>query len=182
MHICQGLWLAFYVIWLLWAIRIKRAERRDSGFAYSLHRVLVAAGFLLIFYDVPWKWLHHQMFPTALWLRLLGLVIASLGFVFAVWARMHIGRNWSSGVTSKVQHELIRSGPYRWVRHPIYSGLMLALLGLVQDQVRGILALVLVYTGWKIKSRLEEKMMVSTFGDQYTAYANSTGALFPRLY
>jgi len=184
MWICDGLWVAFYILWLLWATRIKKAERRETGFTYFLHRVLVIAGFLLIFFNIPEKWLYHRVLPGALWLPALGIAVAVAGFAFAIWARIHIGRNWSSAVTSRVQHELIRSGPYRWVRHPIYSGLMLALLGtvLVQDQLRGIIALVLVYAGWKIKSRLEEKMMVSTFGEQYIAYANSTGALFPRLH
>ncbi|HKT52309.1 MAG TPA: isoprenylcysteine carboxylmethyltransferase family protein [Candidatus Angelobacter sp.] len=183
MRICDALWVGFYVLWLLWAIRIKKAERRESSLSYLLHRVLVGAGFLLIFFDLPWKWLHRRMLPSSEWLPLLGITVALAGFGLAIWARMHIGRNWSSAVVAKSEHELICSGPYRWVRHPIYSGLMLALLGtaLVQDQVRGLIALLLVYAGWKIKSRLEERMMVSTFGDQYTAYANSTGALFPRL-
>jgi protein-S-isoprenylcysteine O-methyltransferase Ste14 len=184
MQICYGLWVGFYILWLLWAIRIKEVERRERSFAYFLHRLLVVAGFLLIFLNMPEHWLYRRLLPTAPWLPVLGIAIAVAGFAFAIWARMHIGRNWSSAVTSRVQHELIRSGPYRWVRHPIYSGLMLALLGtvLVQDQLRGIIALALVYAGWKIKSRLEEKMMVSTFGEQYIAYSNSTGALFPRLH
>lgn len=183
MRICDALWVGFYILWLLWATSIKQAERRERSFTYFLHRLLVAAGFLLIFLDVPSKWLHLRMLPNSEWLPVLGIVTAVAGFALAIWARVHIGRNWSSSVVAKVQHELIRSGPYRWVRHPIYSGLMLALLGtvLVQDEVRGPVALVLVYAGWKIKSRLEEQMMVSTFGEQYIVYANSTGALFPRL-
>lgn len=184
MRICGVLWVGFYILWLVWATRIKKAERRESSLSYFLHRVLVATGFLLIFLDVPWKWLHRRMLPNSEWLPVLGIATAVAGFALAIWARVHIGRNWSSSVVAKVQHELIRSGPYRWVRHPIYSGLMLALLGtvLVQDQLRGLIALLLVYVGWKIKSRLEERMMVSTFGDQYIAYADSTGALFPRLH
>jgi protein-S-isoprenylcysteine O-methyltransferase Ste14 len=157
MWICDGLWVGFYILWLLWATRIKKAERRETSFIYFLHRVLVIAGFLLIFFNIPERWLYRRVLPGAPWLPALGIVIAVGGFAFAIWARIHIGRNWSSAVTSRVQHELIRSGPYRWVRHPIYSGLMLALLGtvLVQDQLRGIIALVLVYAGsravWKRK-------------------------------
>jgi protein-S-isoprenylcysteine O-methyltransferase Ste14 len=184
MRICDALWVGFYILWLLWATRIKEAERRERGFTYLLHRLLVALGFVLIFLDIPGNWLYHPVLPRAPWLPVLGIAIAVVNFAFAIWARMHIGRNWSSAVTAKVQHELICSGPYRWVRHPIYSGLLLAILGtvLVQDQVRGLVALALVFAGWKIKSRLEEGMMASTFGEQYTAYANSTGALFPRLH
>jgi len=183
-RICYALWIGFYILWLLWATRIKQTERRERGFTYFLHRLLVAAGFVLIFLDLPVNWFHRRLLPGTPWLPVLGVAIAVGGFAFAIWARSHIGRNWSSAVTAKVQHELIRSGPYRWVRHPIYSGLLLAILGtvLVQNQVRGLVALVLVYAGWKIKSRLEEQMMVSTFGDQYMAYAKSTGALFPRLH
>ena len=184
MRICDALWVGFYILWLLWAIRIKKAERRERGFTFFLHRLLVAFGFVLIFLDIPANWLYRRVLPSGLWLPILGIAVAVVGFAFAIWARVHIGRNWSSSVVAKVQHELIRSGPYRWVRHPIYSGLLLAILGtvLVQDQVRGLVALALVYAGWKIKSRLEERMMVSTFGEQYTTYANSTGALFPRLH
>lgn len=183
-RICYALWIGFYILWLLWAARIKQAERRERGFTYFLHRLLVAAGFVLIFLDLPVSWFYHPLLPGTPWLPVLGVAIAVVGFAFAIWARSHIGRNWSSAVTAKVQHELIRSGPYRWVRHPIYSGLLLAILGtvLVQNHMRGLVALVLVYAGWKIKSRLEEQMMVSTFGDQYVAYAKSTGALFPRLH
>ena len=184
LRICDALWIGFYILWLLWATRIKKAERRETGFTYFLHRLLVALGFVLIFLKVPGNWFYRRVLPSVPWLPALGIAIAVVGFAFAVWARSHIGRNWSSAVTAKVQHELICSGPYRWVRHPIYSGLLLAILGtvLVQDQVRGVIALLLVYAGWKIKSRLEEQMMVSTFGDEYIAYAKSTGALFPRLH
>lgn len=183
MIICEVLWSAFYVVWLLWAIRIKKAERRESVATNFAHGVLAAAGFFLMFVDIRVGWLHTRVLPTGLWLQALGIAITLAGFAFAIWARVHLGRNWSSAVTSRVEHELIRSGPYRWVRHPIYSGLLFALFGtaLVRHQLCGFVALALVYTAWKIKSRLEERMMISTFGSEYTAYASATGAMFPRL-
>jgi protein-S-isoprenylcysteine O-methyltransferase Ste14 len=114
---------------------------------------------------------------------MLGIALTVAGFAFAIWARAHLGRNWSIGVTSKVQHELIRTGPYRLVRHPIYSGLLLAMIGtvLVLGELRGLLAILLVYLGWKIKSLFEERMMTGTFGAEYTAYASATGAIFRRI-
>ncbi|HTV65965.1 MAG TPA: isoprenylcysteine carboxylmethyltransferase family protein, partial [Bryocella sp.] len=89
----------------------------------------------------------------------------------------------SGAVTVKVGHELVRTGPYRWVRHPIYSGMVLAMLGtaLVRHQVRGVIAVVLSYIGFKIKSRIEEATMSATFGAAYADYSSTTGAILPRL-
>ena len=185
MLICDILWVAFWALWVVWALWMKKAERRETMATHLLHTLLAAAGFLLMFSEIgaPWPWLYLRVLPRSLWLDAVGIALTLAGFAFAVWARIHLGRNWSSSVTSKVGHELIRTGPYRWVRHPIYTGLLLALFGtaLVRGQVRGLLALVLVYAAWKIKSRVEEQMMTSTFGEAYSTYAGATGAMFPRV-
>jgi protein-S-isoprenylcysteine O-methyltransferase Ste14 len=78
---------------------------------------------------------------------------------------------------------LVRSGPYRWVRHPIYTGLISAMVGtaIARHQVRGLLAVVLAYVGFKIKSKIEERTMVSTFGTAYDDYSRTTGAIVPKL-
>ena len=81
-------------------------------------------------------------------------------------------------------HELIRSGPYRYVRHPIYTGILLAMVGtfLANGKVRGALAVVFVWIGWTIKSRMEEEFMVRNFGSKYEDYRRTTGALIPRVF
>jgi protein-S-isoprenylcysteine O-methyltransferase Ste14 len=106
-----------------------------------------------------------------------------VGIAFAIWARFYIGQNWSGAVTVKVGHELIRGGPYRWVRHPIYSGILLALFGtaVARRQLIGFIAVAFFLIGFLIKSRIEEQLMRKTFGDQYVEYSRSTGALVPRL-
>ena len=184
MFVCDILWVAFWAVWVVWALWMKKAERRESMATHLLHTLLAAAGFLLMFSDIaaPWPWLYLRVLPRTLWLDGFGIALTLAGFAFAIWARIHLGRNWSSSVTAKIGHELICSGPYKWVRHPIYTGLLLALFGtaLVRTQLRGLLALALVYAGWKIKSRVEERMMTSTFGAQYTEYASNTGAMAPR--
>jgi protein-S-isoprenylcysteine O-methyltransferase Ste14 len=177
------LWAIFFALWMLWAIGTKKAQRREPLANRLAYGALVSAGFILIFSQlrgVPW--LHTRVLPDAVWLHGVGIAIMVAGFAIAIWARMHLGRNWSGAVTQKVGHELITSGPYRWVRHPIYSGWLLALVGTaaVRGELRGLLSFMLVYLGFKLKSRLEERMMVSTFGPEYSAYASSTGAIFPR--
>ncbi|HEX5432925.1 MAG TPA: isoprenylcysteine carboxylmethyltransferase family protein [Candidatus Angelobacter sp.] len=185
MLICDVLWVLFWALWVVWALWMKKAERRESVSTHLLHTLLAAAGFLLMFSDIgaPWSWLYIRVLPRELWIESLGIAITLAGFVFSIWARIHLGRNWSSSVTAKVDHELIRTGPYRWLRHPIYTGLLLAMLGtaMVRAQVCGLLALALVYAAWKIKSRVEEHMMTITFGAEYSAYASGTGAMFPRV-
>ena len=184
MRICGLLWMVFWIVWLLWALSMKKAARRERLSNQLVYGVLATAGFWIMFANlrgVPW--LRTRILPDAPWLQVLGVVITVAGFALAIWARAHLGRNWSSAVTAKIGHELIRSGPYRWVRHPIYSGLMVALFGtaLVRGELRGLFSLVLVYAAWRYKIRLEERMMVSTFGSEYSTYASATGAMFPRI-
>ena len=101
-----------------------------------------------------------------------------------MWARFYLGSNWSSMVTVKVGHQLVRTGPYRWVRHPIYSGMILGLLGtaLALGQVRGFVAVVLLFVALQIKSKIEERTMAGVFGADYDVYRQTTGGILPRLH
>ena len=106
------------------------------------------------------------------------------GLLFAVWAREHLGRNWSSSVTIKQGHELITTGPYAVVRHPIYTGILAGLLGtaIALSQVRGFIGFVLFFLVLWVKLRMEEQWMRSQFGDTYATYAHQTAALLPYLF
>ena len=97
---------------------------------------------------------------------------------------MHLGRNWSRSVTIKQDHELINTGPYAVVRHPIYTGILTGLLGtaIALSQVRGIIAFALFFIAFWIKLRMEEEWMRSQFGEAYATYARETAALVPYLF
>ena len=127
--------------------------------------------------------MQRQILPSSVPLNVLGVALTALGVAVAFWSRASLGKNWSSGVTIKVEHQLIRTGPYAWVRHPIYTGLLLAMIGtaLATDQLRGLFAVALLWLGIWLKSRSEERFMLKTFGPQYEDYRRATGALFPRL-
>jgi len=184
MNICAYLWVAFLVVWVIWSFRTKPVQRRESVSSRLSYTILTVAGYYLMFAsDVPRNWLRHRIFPSTLWIEPLGVAITAAGIAFAFWARAYLGGNWSSAVTLKVGHQLVRSGPYRWVRHPIYTGMISALFGtaLVRGQVRGLIAVVLAYMGFKLKSRIEEQVMISTFGAEYDEYSRTTGAIVPRL-
>ncbi len=185
MSVCGYLWVAFFVLWVIWAIKAKPVERREGVSSRLSYTVLTVAGFYAMFSrDVPENWMKIRLFPASPWSEGLGIAVTVAGMLFALWARAYLGGNWSSSVTVKVGHQLVRTGPYRWVRHPIYSGIILAMLGtaLERRQVRGFVAVVLLYVGFTIKSRIEERTMASTFGAEYQEYSRGTGAIVPRLH
>jgi protein-S-isoprenylcysteine O-methyltransferase Ste14 len=116
--------------------------------------------------------------PTSFWI---GTVITLVGLAFSVWARRHLGRNWSAIVTLKQGHELVTSGPYALVRHPIYTGLLFGFIGtaIAQGRRTGLLAVVLFYLTALRKYRLEERWMRERFGIAYDAYRSRVKAIIP---
>jgi len=177
------LWTALWLFWLLSALAVKRTVQKQSqGSSLAQGLPVVAAFFLLFARNVGPYWLRRRFFPessaSVLWV---GLALTAAGIGFAVWARLWIGKNWSSRVTIKDQHELIQSGPYRIVRHPIYSGLLLAFLGtaIVHGEVRGLIGFPLAVLGWGFKLRMEESFMLQQFGNAYLDYKQRVKALVP---
>jgi protein-S-isoprenylcysteine O-methyltransferase Ste14 len=183
MRICSLLWTLLGIVWLIAWLRTKTTQERAPFGSRLFYGVPVTIAFYLLFGDnVPFAWLESRIIPKNIYIEVLAIILTALGIAFAIWARFYLGQNWSSAVTIKVDHQLIRTGPYAWVRHPIYSGLILAMIGtaLARRELRGLLALVLLYLGFKVKSQMEEKFMHKTFGPEYEDYSRSTGALIPR--
>jgi protein-S-isoprenylcysteine O-methyltransferase Ste14 len=133
---------------------------------------------------IPLPWLYHPLWPSGIWSLGVGAAVTVVGLLFAVWARQHLGSNWSRSVTIKQGHELITTGPYAVVRHPIYTGILTGFLGtaIALSQVRGVIGLVLVFLVFWAKLRLEEGWMRSQFGETYVTYAHQTAALVPYLF
>jgi protein-S-isoprenylcysteine O-methyltransferase Ste14 len=183
LRICGGLWIAFGAVWLTWALRTKPVKSREGAASRLSHVAFTVAGAYAMSDSIEPRWLHRPIFPASPWLQILAILITAIGIGFAIWARVYLGGNWSSFVTVKVEHQLVRTGPYRWVRHPIYSGLILGLFGtaLAQRRLGGLVSVALFYTGFKIKSRIEERAMTSTFGAEYNDYSRTTGAIVPKL-
>jgi protein-S-isoprenylcysteine O-methyltransferase Ste14 len=177
-----ALWILWALYWLAAARGVKAVREREgrrSRLAFVITMLIVAA---LLAHRWP-GWLGLRIVPGG-WVRYWSAVtLIAAGLGFSVWARRVLGGNWSGTVTLKVGHELIVRGPYRWVRHPIYSGLLLALLGsaLAPGEVRGFLAFLIALMAIWGKSRLEESFMERQFGERYIAYRRSSWALVPGL-
>ena len=182
--ICGCLWIVWWLIWLAWAFRSKQTRQRESiGSLFTYAFIGWFAMYIFISARGLGAWLHTDVLPYHPWMGWIGIAITSLGFALTLWARYILGSNWSGTVTIKVDHELIRSGPYRYVRHPIYTGIILAFIGtaLARDQWRGVVAFPLLWVAFTIKRLKEEQFMRQTFGEQYTEYSKTTGAIFPVL-
>jgi protein-S-isoprenylcysteine O-methyltransferase Ste14 len=183
MQICSYLWTAFIAVWLVAWFKTKRTQERVGFGSRLLYGVPVAIGCYLLFSDNFTGWIQHRAIPKNLGIETLAISLTAAGIGLAIWARFYLGENWSSAVSIKVDHQLIRTGPYTWVRHPIYSGILLGMIGtaVARREPRGLFAVVLLWIGFWIKSRMEEGFMRKTFGDQYQEYSRTTGALIPRV-
>jgi len=180
-----GIWAVFGVLWFLPAIFGKRTLKQQTPGSRILQLVwLVAAYVLFANQDLGWDLLNRRLVPAGMPTSAVGYGLLGAGMLFALWARVLLGGNWSSNVTLKQDHTLVRSGPYRIVRHPIYTGLLVALLGtaVVLGELRCFLGVILAAIAWKIKSVTEEALMVQQFGEQYTHYRTQVKALVPYIW
>src|SRR6185437_1630201 len=179
------IWVAFLIYWRIKAVDTKTTQRLEPA-ASGILRLLaiLIAVVLLSTTRIPVRWLYIQLWPAGFWPFWLGAAVTVAGLLFAIWARVHLGRNWSSSVTIKEGHELITSGPYAMARHPIYTGILTGFLGTViaLSQMRGLIAFVLIFLVLWLKLRREEQWMRSQFGETYAAYAHKTASLVPYLF
>ena len=128
-YLVAGLWAAWFLYWAVSAIGSKATARRESFASRLAYLVpLVVGGLLIGSRQGRWALLATRLWPPSAIAGWSGVALLAAGLAFSVWARVHLGANWSGDVTVKEGHELIRSGPYAWVRHPIYTGLIVALL------------------------------------------------------
>ena len=175
-------WGCFLVYWRLMAPGTKPAQRIEGTASQAIRVLLFLGAIAVLSVPIPLPFLYRQFMPQSAGAFFVGLGITVAGLLFAVWARVHLGRNWSQTVMIKQEHELITSGPYAWVRHPIYTGILAGFLGsaVATAQVRGVLALLLVLGALWGKLRLEERWMGGHFGATYAEYARRVPALVPR--
>ena len=179
-----AMWAGWLVYWAIAARRAKATEWREPLSANWLHYALAFAGtIVLVVPRATPAILAGPFLPPSMIVAWLGTVLTALGLGIAVAARITLAGNWSAAVEIKEHHALIRSGLYRHVRHPIYSGILLAVLGsaIVLDRWRALLGFVLILASLWIKSRHEEDGLRQALPG-YDAYASETAALIPFLF
>jgi protein-S-isoprenylcysteine O-methyltransferase Ste14 len=185
LHLAALGWLVFVAYWFLSALKLKAVKRREPSAERLVYIACMIVAYVLLFNDglSNARWLGERFMPFSAQLGALGVAITYVGVGFAIWARWHLGQNWSATVTLKEGHELIRSGPYAHIRHPIYTGMLLALAGtaLALGEYRGLLSLVIATASFTTKARKEERYLVQEFGDRFQEHFRKTGMFLPKL-
>lgn len=177
-------WIAWFLYWLIAAANVKSARWREPLSQRWRHSIpFFLAAVLMIPTNPPWGVLRHRFIPFSPALPTIGALIVAVSLGFAVWARLHLGRDWSGTITLKEDHRLVTTGPYAFVRHPIYTGLLFAFVGtaLAIGEWRCALATVFLVAGILVRCSAEEAKMRETFPD-YDDYAGRTKRLIPFLY
>ena len=171
-------WLVFWIYWLAASAGVKAGRTRWTRFAgFRVAIVLVA---LLLLRLGVFKGNAVTRDP---WLQVIGLVIFVLGLALAVWARVYLGRNWGMPMSEKADPELVTTGPYSTVRHPIYSGIILAMIGTaVAVSLYWLVAVVLLGAYFIYSAVMEERYMAGRFPDAYPKYKQSTKMLIPFIF
>lgn len=177
-----AIWCLIAIYWEKAAKTASEASSQESRGSRGLHVVLTSASQLLLFFRVPG--LNGNWLPVSPIFVFAGLAIEMGGLVLAIWARRVLGKHWSGKITIKVDHELVRAGPYEYVRHPIYTGLLMLYLGaaIVSGQFHALLGFTLVLIAYVRKIHLEEANLMRAFADKYEEYRRQTRALLPGIY
>ena len=179
------LWMLFGLYWLVSALKRKRTKQRESYTQRFGYTALLCVGFYFLFRpEAHYSWFGARFVPVGLLWAWLGVGVTAAGVAVALWARWHLGTNWSGVVTLKEGHELIRGGPYRAIRHPIYTGILLGLLGtaVTIGEVRGLLAISLAWISFYIKARREESFLAQEFGAAFQEHQRHTGMFLPKMF
>lgn len=177
-YVIDGLWLVFALYWITHAVGNKRSVYRQGWLPRMIF--LIGIGVLAVFIARA-RPLRVRMLPDSKATQIAGMVLCAAGIALAIGARRVLGSNWSGVITLKEGHELIRRGPYRYVRHPIYSGIILGAAGsfvALLPTLQGAACVLLIAAGLRLKSLREEELLATRFPD-YAQYKREVKALIP---
>ena len=185
LDVLRYIWAAFGIYWVTAGLKTKAVQTHEPHLYRFTRLGILCAVFVLLFWSkTSIGILGKRFLPAVSAISCLGFMGALTGLAVALWARIHLGQYWSDKVVLKVDHQLIRSGPYAHMRHPIYSGVLLGVLGtaLVLGKWRGLLAFVLLLTNYSIKAKKEEQILAARFSDEFREHQRHSGFLLPRLH
>ena len=179
-------WLVFLIFWIVSSFSAKKIARREGRAGIGRRVISILVGYFLFYRagDPILGVLSHRFLPDDIRLAWIGAAMTVLGVLFAIWARVHIGKYWSATVALKSDHQLIRTGPYARVRHPIYTGILLALAGSVVSIGRfaSLLGLAIFFVVFWFKARKEDALLAGEFGPAFEEHRRATGFFLPKLF
>lgn len=174
------IWVVFWSFWFILAFLTRSPVKRRQSSRLPILPIIAIAIWILFTAVFPWLPLL-RIVPDELVIALVGTAITLAGLGFAIWARLHLGTNWSGQPMIKMDHQLIRTGPYKIVRNPIYTGILVAFAGtaLVVGEFWAVIALLIILVVFYAKIRTEEKFLQEEFGESFVHYKKEVKALIP---
>jgi protein-S-isoprenylcysteine O-methyltransferase Ste14 len=177
------MWMTWAVCWLAAAIRVEATKSSEGVVTRTPHLVALALSFFLIFRDSDNKIIYGRLYYNVA-VAWLADSITAAGLLFSLWGQIHLGRYWSGMITLKEGYKLIRTGPYRWVRHPLYTGILTGVLGSAAMAGTGdaLLGFAIILIAYLVKLHREEVLLTAQFGDEYRQFQREVFALVPFVY
>jgi protein-S-isoprenylcysteine O-methyltransferase Ste14 len=175
-------WWSFVTYWVVSAWWVRKTKFIEPFLARMAHFWVGTFALLILAFHgllpAPMNW---QLWPENRFSFWTGAAVMLSGLAFAVWASIHLGRFWSGAITLKEGHRLIRSGPYRFVRNPIYTGILTGVAGtaITLGQVSGLVALVILWAVYSWKIHREQHLLSGEFGEEYAVYCRDVPSLVP---
>ena len=179
------MWLAIALYWFISSLSVKRSIKKQSGWQRTVYILCVLLAFCLLFEDYfKFSLLYNPILPQNHYWKIAGFILCAAGLLFALLARIWLGRNWSGRITIKENHELVQSGPYRITRNPIYTGFLMAFCGcsMTLGLLKGYLGIILLVLCLLMKISKEESFMQEVFGEKWQTYRSRVKRLIPGIY
>src|SRR2546421_2281066 len=182
LRLCIAAWMLWAIYWIIAAFTVNRTKSSEGLLLRLGHILPLLIGFILIFHGGH-PWIFGHILQSRIF-QFSGAAITVLGLLFSLWSRIHLGRYWSGIITLKEGHKLIRTGPYRFVRHPLYSGFLAAVFGtsLVAGTGDALIGFAIIFVAYLVKMSREETVLTNEFGDDYRTFKRERSAIIPFIY
>jgi protein-S-isoprenylcysteine O-methyltransferase Ste14 len=182
------IWGLFWGYWVLAAIKTRSKVKKEASGQRSMQRVLhvmfVVIAYVITFFQFKNTFLENKIIPNYEYVEYTGFAILVLALLFAIWARIELGRNWSGAIQKVEGQRLVCSGPYKYIRNPIYTGVVFGFLGtfITFGKLASLIGLFMILLVYIIKISREQKFLIMEFGEEYKKYIKESWALIPFIF
>jgi len=182
------IWDIFWIYWILAAIytrlKVKKETKGQKFMQRSIHLIFVVIAFILTFFQFTNVFLYNDILPHNPPIEYIGIMILVLSLLFAIWARITLGKNWSGAIQKVEGQRLIHSGPYKYIRNPIYTGIVLGFFGTFVSfgTLASLLGFCIILIAYIAKIRKEQKFLIIGFEEEYRVYIKKSWALIPYIF
>jgi protein-S-isoprenylcysteine O-methyltransferase Ste14 len=182
------IWSAFWIYWILSAVntrsKVKKESSGQKGNQRAIHLTFVAIAFIITFFQFKNVFLWNELIPYVPSVEFVGVIILVLSLLFAIWARLVLGRNWSGAIQKVEGQRLISNGPYKYIRNPIYTGIVCGFFGtfITFGTTASLLGFIIILIAYIAKINREQKFLIEEFGEEYKKYITKSWALIPFVF